>query len=113
MSICKSFLYRSNLLGILFHCSVSHVEVVGQSLSPALTVEGFDPSGTFVLKHDLQAQGNSQPTTAVNIERRARRLQHIRELLDIDIDPDYEAFVLEMEQGGYVMEEGSDEEFVL
>lgn len=110
MTICKSFLYRSNLLGILFHCSVSHVEVVGQSLFPALDVEVLEPSGTFVLKNDLQAQGDSQPTTPV---RRARQLQHIVDLFDIDIDPDYEAFLLEMEQGGYVVEEGSDEEFVL
>lgn len=83
---------------------MSHVEIVGQSLSPALSVEVLEPSGTFVLKYDQQAQANSQ-SIAIN---RERRLRHIVDVEQEDIDLEYMAFVLEMEEGGV-----SDEEFVL
>lgn len=79
---------RQEMDGLYYIC-VSHVQVMGHSLAPALGVEVLDSSGNFVLKHDLQAD-NSQPglpenkpcsSSTVHLERRVRTLEQILEML--------------------------------
>lgn len=89
MSTNRFNLMCSKISILFFCCSVSHVQVVGYPLAPALGVEVIDPSGKFVLKHNLQA-GNSQPNLPENkpclistahLERRVRTLEQILEML--------------------------------
>ncbi|KAJ7962310.1 F-box protein [Quillaja saponaria] len=70
----------------LFYICVSHVQVVGQSLSPAFGVEILKPSGKFVLKNDrllhclTQSSLSDKEPNAVSadyLQRRVRDLQHI------------------------------------
>ena len=50
----------SNFWWFIASCSVSHVQVKGQSLSPAFGVETNVPSGLFVLKNNMQAKFHNQ-----------------------------------------------------
>lgn len=46
----------------LFYICMSYVQVRGCSLSPAFGVEILEPSGTFVLKKDMQGKFHTQPS---------------------------------------------------
>jgi len=70
--------------------SMSYVQVMGCSLSPALRVEILEPSGTFVLKKDMQGKFHTQPGLPENEareipndrwQRRIRYLQHFVDIL--------------------------------
>ncbi|KAJ7971866.1 F-box protein [Quillaja saponaria] len=70
----------------LFYICVSHVQVVGRSLSPAFGVEILEPSGKFVLKNDRLLRCPTQSSLSANepnavsadyFQRRVRDLQHI------------------------------------
>jgi hypothetical protein len=41
------------LIPFLLHCSVSHIQANGRSLSPAFGVEIVEPSGNFVLEAQI------------------------------------------------------------
>ncbi|KAH7522708.1 hypothetical protein FEM48_Zijuj07G0167200 [Ziziphus jujuba var. spinosa] len=101
---CPGFMHILNVIG------VSHVEVLGQSLAPALAVEDLDPSGRFVLKNNLQAKGDCKPglpkrKSRAITEQRARQLQGLINEFE-DFDEDYAEYIL-------ALEDESDEEFVL
>lgn len=89
---------------------MSHVQVLGQSLAPALAVEVLDPSGRFVLKNNLQAKGDCKPSilkkkSRAITDQRARLLEGLIVEFE-DFDEDYAEYMLELE-------DESDEEFVL
>ncbi|XP_030932658.1 F-box protein At4g00755-like [Quercus lobata] len=74
----------------LFYICMSYVQVMGCSLSPALRVEILEPSGTFVLKKDMQGKFHTQPGLPENEareipndrwQRRIRYLQHFVDIL--------------------------------
>uniref|UniRef100_A0A6P4APF9 F-box protein At4g00755 n=1 Tax=Ziziphus jujuba TaxID=326968 RepID=A0A6P4APF9_ZIZJJ len=101
---------QKQTMDCLFYICVSHVEVLGQSLAPALAVEDLDPSGRFVLKNNLQAKGDCKPglpkrKSRAITEQRARQLQGLINEFE-DFDEDYAEYIL-------ALEDESDEEFVL
>jgi hypothetical protein len=82
------------------NCSISYVQVVGRSLSPAFGVEILEPSGKFVLKNDMKHKLHTHPSlpedepgeiSADRLQRRLRDLQHIVNLLQGNVvDVEYE-----------------------
>ncbi|XP_023898816.2 F-box protein At4g00755 [Quercus suber] len=50
----------------LFYICMSYVQVVGCSLSPTFCVEILEPSGTFVLKNDMQGKSYTPPSLPKN-----------------------------------------------
>ncbi|KAM3698620.1 hypothetical protein ACJW31_06G201400 [Castanea mollissima] len=101
----------------LFYICISYVQVVGRSLSPALSVEILEPSGTFVLKKDMQGKFHTQPGLPKNEareipndqwRRRVRYLQHFVDILQGN------ANVVEIEEYESGEEEdGAEEEYPL
>lgn len=88
----------SNLMHSIALCSVSYVQVVGQSLSPVFGVEILEPSGKFVLKHDMLGKfhakssipENQHENTDDDLQRHLIDWQHILDMLQgngvIEID---------------------------
>lgn len=82
----------------LFYICVSYVQVVGQSLSPVFGVEILEPSGKFVLKHDMLCKfhakssipENQHENTDGDLQRHLIDWQHILDMLQgngvIEID---------------------------
>lgn len=78
---CAKFLTRN------CDCSVSHVQVLGGSLSPPFNVDILQPSGMFVLKRDQLADhqpvvtsGNESQEISAE-QREVRDFQHIVTIL--------------------------------
>lgn len=100
---------------------MSHVQVKGQSLSPAFGVETNIPSGLFVLKY-MQANFHNQPSLPENesdavltsdLERHVREMLPIVNMLRGNVE-DFEAWddpdwVGTEDEG----EDETDEEFVI
>ena len=69
--------------------SISYVQVMGHSFSPALRVEILEPSGTFVLKKDMQGMFHTQPGLPENEAREIpnnqwqRRIRYLRHFVNI------------------------------
>lgn len=110
------FCMFSNFVFIVFaYYSVSHVQVKGKSLSPAFGVEIHEPSGQFVLKNNMQAKGNIQPSLPENDSNVNADLDMERDIRDM-------LPFVNMLQGNVAdfdefewndVEEGMDEEFVV
>ncbi|XP_020219016.1 F-box protein At4g00755 isoform X2 [Cajanus cajan] len=64
---------RQEIDGLLYIC-VSHVQVLGGSLSPAFNADILDPSGNFVLKRDQMA--NCQPVITSGNESQEISAEH-------------------------------------
>ena len=70
---------------------MSYVQVVGRSLSPTFCVEILEPSGTFVLKNDMQGKFYTPPSLPKNeaheisddqLQRGFRYRQHFVNILE-------------------------------
>ncbi|ONI22877.1 hypothetical protein PRUPE_2G156300 [Prunus persica] len=108
----------------LFYICVSHVQAKGKSLSPAFGVEIHEPSGQFVLKNNIQAKGNTQPSLPDNdsdvnadldLERDIRDMLPFVNMLQgngVDFD-EFEWNDVEEGMDEEFVEEGMDEEFVV
>ncbi|KAM7277106.1 hypothetical protein ACFE04_018972 [Oxalis oulophora] len=111
--LCIGGVLRIELLGRvqrqemdgLFYICVSHVQILGQSLSPSFNVEILEDSGKFALKAQSYGQpGLPEDDPGVqSLYRRVRDLEHILDLLR-----DHQDGVHEFE---YDVEEESDEEY--
>ncbi|KAF5733007.1 F-box protein [Tripterygium wilfordii] len=104
--LCIGGIFQIELLGRvqkqemdgLFYICVSHVQVMGRSLSPAFDVEILKPSGEFALKVLSYTQPNppeDSPVTTASSEyllRRVRDLAQIVNMLqgDVGVHEDYE-----------------------
>ncbi|BBG97484.1 F-box family protein [Prunus dulcis] len=103
---------------------VSHVQAKGKSLSPAFGVEIHEPSGQFVLKNNIQAKGNIQPSLTENdsdvnadldLERDIRDMLPFVNMLQGNV-VDFDEFEWNDAEEGMdeeFVEEGMDEEFVV
>ncbi|KAJ7951073.1 F-box protein [Quillaja saponaria] len=78
----------------LFYICVSHVQVVGRSLSPAFGVEILDSSGEFILKNDQllhcptkTSLSDNEPNavSADYLQRQVRDLQNIVDLMQENV----------------------------
>ncbi|KAL0002562.1 hypothetical protein SO802_016343 [Lithocarpus litseifolius] len=73
----------------LFYICMSYVQVVGHSLSPALCVEILEPSGTFVLKKDMQGKFHTHPglpekkAREIPNDQWLRRIRYLQHFVDI------------------------------
>lgn len=103
----------------LFYICVSHVQVKGQSLSPAFGVETNLPSGLFVLKNNRQAKFHNQPSLPENesdailtsdLERHVREMLPIVNTLRGNVDEEYYAWD---DPDWNEAEDETDEEFVI
>lgn len=103
----------------LFYICVSHVQVKGESLSPALGVETNVPSGLFVLKNNMQAKFHNQLSLPENesdaistsdLER--HEMLPIVNMLRVN-DVDFEEFDAWDDPDWDEAEDETDEEFVI
>lgn len=74
------------LMHLISNCSMSYVQVMGRSLSPAFGVEILGPSGNFVLLQNKLVKFHDQPNEPVGnaarlVRSSARDLQHIVNIL--------------------------------
>lgn len=109
----------SNFWWFIASCSVSYVQVKGQSLSPAFGVETNVPSGLFVLKNNMQAKFHNQPSLPENesyanatsdLERHVREMLPIVNMLRGNVDEEYYAWD---DPDWNEAEDETDEEFVI
>ncbi|XP_044492463.1 F-box protein At4g00755-like isoform X2 [Mangifera indica] len=99
---------RQEMDGLYYIC-VSHVQIMGRLLSPALGVDILEPSGKFVLKVNSYTQpsktGDSCANSSVYLQRRVRDLGQIINILPGNV---FDATEYE-----WVEEDDSDDEFDL
>lgn len=90
-----------SLMHFVANCSISYVEVVGQSLSPPFGVEILEPSGKFVLKNDMKHKFHTHPNLPENepgeisadqMQRRLMELHRIVNLLQGNVVEDVDEY---------------------